>query len=297
MATQIGKQELAEAGDPSHPWNGKGYQVKPAIDRGPDDSGCPFETDKPIPHIIYEGGGYMKGKDGPKWPERTYLVDEEAIALIRERNLVPGGRATKETINLDMLAALHQAKQAQAPVSSPTPPTPLPRTAQSAQVEAQVAGRPSLSTAVELAALQTRSMRELSDVVVPTQTSSFPAQAQVPAKEPMFIPELEQAMKEITRLPPPPKPRFPVRFKGRFGTLQAPYNQVFRDGIALVLVQNSPDGVYYEPPYDPEELMEIALTGQLRYLCHSGVHYKMPDGLSAHTVYLIDRELTGEEEK
>ncbi len=87
----------------------------------------------------------------------------------------------------------------------------------------------------------------------------------------------------------PAQPRILVRFKGRFGTFSVPYESVFADGIALVLVQTSGDGVYYEPPQDFEELISISWNDSVAK-CHSCVHYKMPDGRSAHTVYLISNE-------
>lgn len=84
----------------------------------------------------------------------------------------------------------------------------------------------------------------------------------------------------------PPTPRISVKFKGRFGSFTAPYDAVFVDGIALILVQSSGDGMHYEPPEDFEELITISWNQSIAK-CHSCVHYTMPDGKSAHTVYLI----------
>lgn len=298
MATQIGKpQEMAEVGDLSHPWAGKGYQVRPTVDRGPNDSGCPFETKRPIPYNIIEGGGYISGKDGPKWPERQYAVDEEALKLIKARNVVPGGFATESTVTLDELAARHtvkQAAQAVAPAVLPTPQRPqlpvpqtLHETPQSAKVlaEARAAIPPPKAVLMGPPPQQTSSLPEqFVQVIGP----GFPVDATPHPTEPPLGTHYEPQGYQA------PKPRNAVKFRGRFGTLTAPYDLVFVDDLSLVLVQYAIDGVYYEPPYDPEEPMEISWAGR-RYLCHSGIHYKMPDGRAAHTVYLIERDLNVEE--
>jgi hypothetical protein len=282
MSTLIGaaaSDNTAKVGEPSHPWSDRGYQVKPTIDRGPNDSGCPFETKKPIPYNVIEGGGYISGKDGPKWPERTYQVDQAALDMIRKRNAVPGGFATDETVNGDKLAELHAAKQVK---------------------QAAQAVVPAVSPAPQRPPLPAVTAEPAAAVCIGYQAQEAAVLKQVAENPPPEIPRDEAGNSPVQidyrcRVGQQTKPaRTAVRFAGRFGRLQAPYDQVFVDGITLVLVQHSTDGVYYEPPYDPEEPMEISYN-QCRYLCHSGLHYKMPNECSAHTVYLIERDLNVQE--
>lgn len=262
MATVIGKKpEMAEVGEPSHPWAGTGHIVKAAEDRGENDSGCPFETSKPVPFNVYTG-------DPSKGTEKKYQVDQAAIELIRQKNLVPGGMRTRDTVN-SFDAAVETVKATQV-----IPPATFAEKVSTAvkALEIPVAKEVPSDETIVIGYQSKPNRPEL-----PTMGAALPHERPTPPPTP-----------ESTTTPQTRQPRISVRFRGRFGTLSAPYDEVFIDGIALVLVQRSQDGVYYEPPYDPEELMEISFPNQAKYLCHSGVHYKMPDGQSAHTVYLLD---------
>lgn len=60
----------------------------------------------------------------------------------------------------------------------------------------------------------------------------------------------------------------------------------FISDIYLVLVQNEDEGGVFEPNIDPD-IEQTIMFGGRRYPCRTLTHYKMPDGKTAHSVYLL----------
>lgn len=232
MATMVGDVKNSDPFARDREYAKKGTLLQPALDLGPEHSGAPFDTSKPVPYTVIEGDPQKGG--------RVINVTSEAIDLIKEQNLSATGLRTPSTIT-DAAEAVRRTKDLP------------PRRVSAALVEQPL-------------------------------TQSSPV-AQFPNHS-----HLSRGQEEVLVAEPVVRrQRTAVKFSGRFGTLTAPYDEIFIDGIALVLIQTSSDGIHYEPPQDYEELITISWNKTVA-VCHSCVHYKMPDGKSAHTVYLISED-------
>lgn len=89
------------------------------------------------------------------------------------------------------------------------------------------------------------------------------------------------------------KPQLPVQskvdvsFRGSFGRLKVRYDDVFVQGINLVLVQNG--GADYEPPNTGDQPIGIEALGK-RYICLPGTRLNWPDGSRVVDLFFIDGE-------
>lgn len=236
MATMVGSLKDSDPFARDREYPKKGTLLQPALDMGPQHSGAPFDTSKPVPFTVIEGDPQKGGS--------VTEITKEAIDLIVSTNRSDSGLRTAETIT-DAAEAVRRTQE-----FKPVPVAEKPL-------------RPS------------RFVRQ----AVPEQAPmSFPNHSHLDRDANQEAPEVAQQ-----------RPRTAVKFKGRFGTLTAPYDEIFVDDVSLVLVQMSSDGIHYEPPQDYEELITISWNKTVA-VCHSCVHYKMPDGKSAHTVYLISED-------
>ncbi len=93
------------------------------------------------------------------------------------------------------------------------------------------------------------------------------------------------------KLKPMQVARVKVRFISRAGKLAVPYNVVFKYGMQLIMVQYSPEGMFYEAPSAMDEHIEVQWHGQI-FMCLPGVYFVMPDEKTAFTIFLIDDKAT-----
>ena len=128
-------------------------------------------------------------------------------------------------------------------------------------------------------------------VTLPGPAVVLPAPTVVPAG---VITASVAAPVVISSPPPPPRPRVAVKFTGSFGSLSVPYNQVFVDGVCLVMVQDEADSSFYVAPVQTESPIKVEFLGRA-YWCLPGVQYTMPGRTVCHTVYLITEEIIGED--
>lgn len=120
------------------------------------------------------------------------------------------------------------------------------------------------------------------------------------------VPRIRMAGLERAELPPSPpreirvdpefvplspaggyhKAQISVMIQGPFGKFTIGCQEAFVYDIYLVLVHALGNGGLYEPPNDPQIVQRLVIGDQV----HTGrcmAHYKMPDGKSAHSVYLL----------
>jgi len=90
--------------------------------------------------------------------------------------------------------------------------------------------------------------------------------------------------------------RIKVRFISPLGKLAVPYNVVFRYGINLVMIQHSPEGIFYDPPQVIDQPIEVWWHGKV-FICFPGVYVEFPDRVTAQTIFFIDEEKTRERRK
>lgn len=80
-----------------------------------------------------------------------------------------------------------------------------------------------------------------------------------------------------------------VRFSGAFGRVSFSYAQVFRHDIFLVLVQESAEGDFYEPPGQHAQAVEVSWENVV-HQCYPCAHIPFPNGRTAITVLMIDEQ-------
>jgi len=91
--------------------------------------------------------------------------------------------------------------------------------------------------------------------------------------------------------PPPPsasKPMKKVTFLG-FGEFTVPYNDVFLDGMCLVLVYDRGNEVTFDPPIDADNAISLRYAGNVMKVYSSGIRFVEPGTNRVFTVLLIDR--------
>lgn len=217
----------------------------------PESAGIPFDTQQSVEQVFFEG-------DAAKGPIKVTRVPAKAMDVVKQMNRVPGGRANENTVSWEK--AVELAERPPQPTvavgyQNPAQPQPLPPPLSGEIVPGPVSPVPP---------------------VAPSVAEPTPQQRWAPPADVTLVPK---------------RPKTVVTFAGRFGELAVPYDMVFVDGIALVLVQQSADGIRFKPPMDAEEQILLSWDRNVAW-CYSGVHYRLPDGLSAHTVYLIDIDRT-----
>lgn len=89
-----------------------------------------------------------------------------------------------------------------------------------------------------------------------------------------------------------PAPKIKVIFAGAFGKISFSYSLVFFHKFFLVLVQESADGDFYEPPGEPSQPMQVALCDSegRTYACFPCAHIPFPNGRTAVTILLVDEK-------
>lgn len=70
-------------------------------------------------------------------------------------------------------------------------------------------------------------------------------------------------------------PRIKVRFKGAFGSISVLYNDVFVDGVSLVLKQYADDRQFCEAPSGDQQV--VVEVGDTRYTCYPGPSVRLSE--------------------
>ena len=83
------------------------------------------------------------------------------------------------------------------------------------------------------------------------------------------------------------KPMKKVTFTD-FGELTVPYNDVFLDGLCLVLVYDKRNDMTFDPPVDEEKTLTIKYNGVTYHAYSSGVKFTEPGTSRVFTVLLVD---------
>lgn len=290
-----------------------GYVLPAAHERATkDSSGALFDTQHPVAHNIVTIDPVTK-------QEVVQRLTAEGLKELTHKNRSVSGVRDKNTIGYESVA------QASAPSMTPerapgvqlTVKEPLNGTAVGPVID--ILPLPSVVTRIPAnTPIQERPKdldlepdaapgpKRISSYEVPVRKSDTE-----PAPEPLIMPTLEGPVSVIP-LPPsapvpgaPPTPlasantnmnamkvaRVKVRFVSRMGKLAVPYNVVFQDGISLVMVQHSPEGIFYDPPSGTDEHIEVQWHGRM-FMCLPGVHFVMPDQQTSFTVFLIDEQAT-----
>ena len=92
------------------------------------------------------------------------------------------------------------------------------------------------------------------------------------------------------------QPKIKVGFAGAFGKINFSYAQVFRHDIFLVLVQESAEGDFYEPPGERSQAMQVTVYEEnCTYACFPCAHIPFPGGRSAVTILLVDDGKEGDD--
>lgn len=85
------------------------------------------------------------------------------------------------------------------------------------------------------------------------------------------------------------KTQIPVTFKGIFGEFQAMYEEVFKQGVSLVLISNPNVSFTYTPP-EMKEPLTVNVDGYEYEAYSVGIGFNMPDSNKKVTVLLVDED-------
>jgi hypothetical protein len=298
-----------------------GYVVPPSHERATaDSSGVVFETQRPVPHNIVE-------LDPATGLEVVRQISADALSQLAHRNRNASGVRDKNTagysdvvkeppLNVSsqrapgvQLTLKEGAMVSKGPViETITPlavsaPAPVP----SASIGIIPANKPiqELPKDLDLEPNSEPGPKRISSYEVPVRKST-----DEPPPEPLIKPSYDdgtppngngahteaKASSANSKSAPMQLARVKVRFISPMGKLAVPYNVVFQDGISLVLVQYSPEGMFYDPPECANEHIEVQWHGRM-FMCLPGVHFVMPDQQTAFTVFLIDEGATRKREE
>lgn len=252
----------------------KGTVVPPAHENtNPEHSGISYDPTVPFPYDTVD----------TSLNQVVHRADEKSLKLLAKHNHASNIKAGNRPITVEEATRMTKASEQMKvtdhqpagevvvppPPPAPEPPPPPP------PVSAQFAPPPPPPTPGD-------------PIIMP---SIAPTPAILPdADEPLAAVNQggANAKYDITKAA-----RIKVKFSGSFGKIAVPFNLVFLDGISLVMMQYSAEGLFYEPPGHSQESIEVNWQNRL-YVCMPGVHFTMPDRKTAFTIFLVDEEQTQE---
>jgi hypothetical protein len=282
-----------------------------------------FETQKPVPHNIVE-------LDPATGQEIVRTLSSEALDQLVKRNRNVNGVRDKSTLGygdvtkspildtpshrapgvqltlkpgmmeaqspiIETVTPVHPVAPVAAPAGIIPANKPIQEKPKDLDLEPDPAPGPKRISSYEVPVRKSEDEPPPEPLIKPAHREANPPPASVGAAPQPLAEDTDTKASANIKSAPMQVARVKVRFIGNFGKLAVPYNVVFQDGISLVMVQYSPEGIFYDPPGGTDEHIEVQWHGRM-FMCLPGVHFIMPDQQTAFTVFLIDENATRKRE-
>lgn len=236
-----------------HPMKGAAVSAAHLRGAGPGSLGLDYNPHKVMEQIVVE-----YEKDGITEKCRTKLTQEKLLAMARHKEhvIVTKVRDGDNGTKYEYTQIGGPPPDSYADIQAVGPPPPLVERLQEAANQ-----EPAAEPTVRLAA-PTTTMRPVFERAVPAGPHEY----------------LERICT--------PRPQLTVQIHGPFGKFTIGCQEAFVYDLYLILVHALNNGGLYEPPNDPQIEQTLMFEGEM----HTGrcmAHYKMPDGKTAHSVYLL----------
>lgn len=249
-----------------------GYFMPPAHkNAGLETSGSVFDPHQSVVQnvIEYEADGITV--------KRTTVLDAKGLAALAAANaatLTPNEpQGPKNTITYKYAQPKKTMGYAEAAAVGATAPAPAP------QQIPEPAAAPAPTT--------TGAAPELEDVPPPAMPR-FRTASETPMP-PSLVQGLATYPERATPMQEPEAPKralTQVQISTGMGRCNVKCLDIFIQDMFLVMVQHEDISGVFEAVMDPETDIEVMFGGK-RHLCRTICHYKMPDGKTAHSVYVL----------
>lgn len=232
-------------------------------------SGLTFDPHTPVPQnvIEYEDDGITIKSTTVVGPAEMAMLVKNNVAKVTRNPPGPKGETT------------YRYEQVAAPMSF----------AGAAQATAAAAAAPIEPEPHELPPVYRPEISEEMGGMPPPEPPRFRNAGEFPREEEKAVaPLITRHSRQVIEIPTPVPPRILklVQIANMMGKFSIKCVDAFISDIYLILVQNEDAGGVYEPNIDPD-IEQVVMFGGIRYPCRTLAHYKMPDGKTAHSVYLL----------